>query len=182
MFSTLIEAAVGVLLGSSVSLAMHAIEMAGGLMDLQTGLSMSHTLNPINGIQTTVLSQFKFMLAVVVFLSANAHHLLIAAFVRSYSALPTLDGIETTLPHLLQDMCLIALQVAAPVMAVGFLVDCALGIVARAVPQMQATYVGAPAKVGIGLLTVSIGLPAAVAGTTWGVRHVFDQICPLFRM
>ena len=168
--AVLVEAGAGLLLGGMVNLAMQALTIAGSLADLQTGLTMSQVLNPISGVSTSVLGQLKTMLGLVVFLAADAHHLLLAAFVRSYDSVPTLAQAHEALVPLVGGTFLLGIQVAAPVMAVGFLVDASLGLVGRAVPTLQPTQLGAPAKLVAGLLAVSVGLPTTVAAVTAAVR------------
>ena len=168
--AVLIEAGAGLLLGGMVSLAMQALTIAGSLADLQTGLSMSQVLNPLGGVSSTVVSQLQTMLGLVVFLAANAHYLLIGAFVKSYDTVPTLAQAHDALVPLLGGTFLLGIQIAAPVVAVGFLVDASLGLVARAVPSIQPTQVGAPAKLVAGLVAVSIGLPLVVSSVSTAVR------------
>ncbi len=170
IMAVLIEAGAGLLLGGMVSLAMQALTIAGSLADLQTGLTMSQTMNPISGVSSSVLSQLKTMLGLVVFLAADAHHLLLAAFVKSYDSVPTLAQAHEALVPLVGGTFLLGVQVAAPVMAVGFLVDASLGLVGRAVPTLQPTQLGAPVKLIGGLLAVSIGLPMVVAAVSAAVR------------
>ena len=170
MMAVLVEAGAGLLLGGMVNLAMQALTIAGSLADLQTGLTMSQVLNPVSGVSTSVLGQLKTMLGLVVFLASDAHHLLLAAFVHSYDTVPTLAQAHAALVPLIAGTFLLGVQIAAPVMGVGFLVDASLGLVARAVPTLQPTQVGAPAKLVAGLVAVSVGLPIVVAAVSTAVQ------------
>ena len=175
------EALAGVLIGSMVSLAMHGIQMAGSLMDLSSGLASGQVMNPLNGVQTTLLSQFKSMMGMVVFLSVNAHHVMIRAFVDSYHVLPTFTQVQGSFLAALGQISILSLQIAAPVMACGFLVDAALALLSRAVPQMPAMMVGMPAKIGVGLVAVAIGLPMTVAGVSAMLQVSFTALRGLFK-
>lgn len=170
IMAVLIEAGAGLLLGGMVAFAMQAITIAGSLADLQTGLSMSQVMNPMNGISSSVLSQLKTMLGLTVFLAADAHHLLLAAFVKSYDSIPTMAQANAALVPLIGGTFLLGVQVAAPVIAVGFLVDASLALVGRAVPTLQPTQLGAPAKLMAGLMAVSVGLPTIVVAVSAAVR------------
>ncbi len=174
VMAVLVEAGAGLLLGGMVSLALQALSIAGSLADLQSGLSMSQVMNPMSGISSSVLSQLQTMLGLVVFLAADAHHLLLAAFVKSYDTVPTFASAHTALVPLVASTFLLGVQIAAPVVAVGFLVDASLGLINRAVPTIQPTQVGIPAKLVAGLLAVSIGLPAAVAAVSTATRMGID--------
>ena len=168
--AVLVEAGAGLLLGGMVSLAMQSLTIAGSLADLQTGLSMSQVLNPMAGISSSVLSQLQTMLGLVVFLAADAHHLLLAAFVKSYDSVPTLAQTHAAIVPLVAGTFVLGVQIAAPVIAVGFLVDASLGLVARAVPTLQPTQLGAPIKLVAGLIAVSVGLPIVVAAVSASIR------------
>lgn len=181
------EIAAGLLIGTFMMMVLHMAQIAGTLMDTQVGLGMSQVMNPATGVHVTILSQFKFMLGLVLYLSMDCHHLMIQAFVHSYSSVPSF-GVET-MPELLSgvvrllgSVSLIALQIAAPVLAVTMVVDAALGLVNKAVPQMQAMVVGLPAKIVIGLIAVSLGLPALATGVSSGVGIALDGIGHALRM
>jgi flagellar biosynthetic protein FliR len=173
------EILVGLLIGNFITLALQAAQIGGAIMDVQTGLSSGQTLNPINGVSSTILAQFKFMLSVVVFLSMDGHHLLIQAMIQSYGVTPNIDAIQTSLTGLLSAMFGIALQIALPTLGVGMLVDGALGLINRAVPQMQAIQLGMPAKIALGLTAVSLGLPAVAAGTRAATEAAFVALSPV---
>ena len=181
------EVVAGLIIGIFLQLALQAAMMAGAIIDLQAGLGMSQTLNPVSGISSTVLSQYKFMLAVVIFLVMNGPPLMLQAFADSYGALPSFDAIH--LPRLHAElvsavgrMSLVALQIAAPVMAVGIVVDAALGVVNKAVPQMQVFMVGLPAKILMGLLAMSLALPALASAVQSGVVGATDSVYSVFQM
>jgi len=175
------EVLAGLLIGVFIQIVMLAAQMAGSFMDLQVGLSMSHVLNPSNGQSSTVLSQFKYMLAMIVFLAVNGHHVMLGAFVRSFQIMPTVTGgtlaaVQQSQVALVANLSLIALQIATPVLAVSILVDAALGIMNKAVPQMHIFIVGMPAKVAMGLLAVSVALPATAAAVLGGIEYATDSL------
>jgi flagellar biosynthetic protein FliR len=181
------EVVAGLLIGMFMSLVLLGVQMAGSLMDMQIGLGMSQALNPLTGVPSTVIGQFKFMLGLVVFLSMDAHLTMIDAFARSYTAMPAiafdnLPALQEGIVKLLGAVSLLAIQIAAPVMGVTLVVDAALGLVNKAVPQMQVLIVGMPAKIVMGLIALSLGLPALVGGVTSGVGAAMDGLGHLFHM
>ena len=180
------EALAGLLIGAFMNLVLLAAQMAGTLIDTQMGLGMSQVLNPINGVSSSVISQFKYMLAVVVFLSINGHHLMLQAFAQSYGSMPGmtmehLPQMKNSLVGLFGSLSVLAIQMAAPVLGVSLVVDAALGIINKAVPQMQVIIVGMPAKLVIGMIALSVGLPAVVAGVNTGVGTALDGLMRAMR-
>lgn len=178
--SALREILAGLLIGSVVTLAMQAMTIAGNIMDLQTGLGSGRVQNPLNGVESTLLSHLHSMLAMVIFVCIDAHHLLIQAFANSYNTFPRFGEIEPNLVNVLTQTMMLALQIAAPVMGVSLIVDAALGLLARAVPQMMAMQVGMPAKIGVGLSVVALGLPMTVMGVNAAVGMALNAIHQIF--
>lgn len=178
------EAIIGVMLGALASLVMQAAQMGGTFIDLQIGLGSSQILNPVEGVPVSVVSQFKSMLCLVIFLGIDAHHVLLGAFAASFDAAPASTdwlSIREGVVALVGQMSMVALQIAAPVAAVSFIVDAALGIVNKAVPQMQVFMVGMPAKLAMGFLTLSLALPPLVGVIRSGVDNAFVNVAPLLR-
>lgn len=180
------EAACGLLLGAFVSMVMMAVTMAGSFLDLQVGLGMSQVMNPVTGVPSTVMAQFKSLLALVVFLGIQGHHFVLQAFVRSYETMPTLslsalDPIRSSFVGMIGEMSLLALQIAAPVAAVGLIVDTAMGIVNRAVPQMPVFLVGLPVKIIASMVALSVALPALVFGVQNGVDAAGNALGEVWR-
>jgi flagellar biosynthetic protein FliR len=169
-----------------ISFVFYAVQMAGSLVDIQIGLGSSQVINPSTGVPITIASQLKFMLAMAVFLAMNGHHAMFVAFAKSYEAFPTfsmdtMSALQENLTRLLTDMSLLALQIAAPVAAVGLIVDAGLGIINKAVPQMPVFLVGIPAKVLIGVLALSISLPTIVGAVDAGVHHGLNTVWQVYQ-
>ena len=152
-------------------------------MDISSGLAMSQEMNPITGVPVTILSQFKFMLAIVVFLSANGHHMMLQAFAQSYQAVPNFTPavITHSIIDLITSVSLLAVQIATPVLGASMIVDAALGLVSKAVPQMQTMMVGGPAKTAICLTAVAFSLPVLTSAVANGTGLALKSFEHLFK-
>jgi len=175
------EAVIGLVIGAMVSMCLSVAQMAGSVMDLQMGLSMGHIMNPATGTSNTLLAEYKHLLATVVFLCANGHHLMLAALARSFQVAPSwgwhhMEALQTGGVALLAHLALIALQIAAPVLGVSILVDTAFGVVNKAVPQMPIFLVGLPAKILTGMVALSVALPAFTVAIRNAVEVGFDAV------
>ncbi len=155
------EASVGLLLGFVCRFVFYAVELAGGLISTEMGLSMSTIFNPLAPSTTPLTSATLYWLAVVMFLSLDLHHWMLAGLQQSY-LVASIGGIHLK-EALLYDVILrsgrifvIALQIAAPVMAVSFLVTLVFALLGRAVPQMNVFYEGTTARSLAGLLTFGV--------------------------
>lgn len=180
------EVASGLLIGMLLQLVIQIAMIAGSFLDMQIGLGMSQTMNPLLGIPITIIGQFKTMLGTMIFLSMNGHHMVIQSIVQSYKVAPTLTvsdlGIlQSGVVHLLGNFMMLSIQIAAPVLGVSIIIDAALGMMSKALPQLQPIQIGAPAKLALGMASVSLCLPALVAATQSGVSQSIDLIGQVFR-
>ena len=185
LMALLNEVGAGLLIGLLLQLTIHFATMAGSFLDTQIGLGMSQTLNPVLGIQVSVMGQFKTMLAIMCFLAMNGHHIVIQAIVKSYQTAPTLTANHLGLIHngimqLIAQGMMISVQIAAPVLGVSMIIDAALGLMSKALPQLQPIQIGTPAKLGLGIAAVSMTLPALVAATNAGVARSSELIGRIF--
>lgn len=175
------EAVSGLLIGAFFGMVMQAATIAGAFCDLQLGLSMGQALNPIAGVPVSVIGQFKTMLCLVVFLAANGHHMMLGSLVESYHSMPTLNaGMMTDLQHsafdLFAKLSLLSLQMAMPVISVSLIVDAGMALINKAVPQMQIFVVGMPVKSALGMIALSVALPAMTLGVQAGVEQVVNHL------
>lgn len=169
------EALYGLLIGMCLQFFLGAVQAAGSLMDLQLGIGSAQLFNPnMNGSSTTI-GQFKFWLGLVLLFLANGHHMMFTAFVGSYSSTLSLSGdvLESGL-RLVGVLLALSAQIAAPVVAVTVLIDLAAGFVNKAVPQSQPFLLSLPAKLALGIVALSLGLPAMVTTIHWGMDRTFE--------
>ncbi len=179
------EVASGLLIGMLLQFVIQIANMAGSFLDMQIGLGMSQTLNPLLGIPVTIIGQFKVMLATMIFLSIDGHHMIIRSIIQSYKVAPTLTVsdlglLRSGVTHLLGNFMLLAIQIAAPVLGVSIIIDAALGLMSKAMPQLQPIQIGAPAKLALGMASVSLCLPGLVVATQSGVGQSLDLIGRVF--
>ena len=108
------------------------------------------------------MGQYLYMFALLFLLSVDGHHLLIDGIFYSYQFIPIDQSFITfgeqnmivMIAKILSAMFLIAFQISIPVIACLFIVDLALGIIARTVPQMNIFVIGLPVKILVGFYTI----------------------------
>jgi flagellar biosynthetic protein FliR len=159
------QALIGLLMGFVVSMILAAFQMAGTLLDQQIGFSMGQTFNPAINITEAPIGQFQYLYALMIFLLANGHHILIFAVTKSFMMIPISKiALAGSGMQFMTDVTMNALSnavmIAAPTCAVLLLVDVTFALLSRAMPQMNAFFIGMPAKVIAGLIVLVIILPA----------------------
>ncbi|PLS16690.1 flagellar type III secretion system protein FliR [Bacillus sp. M6-12] len=158
------EALVGLLIGFVSYMILSAIQIAGGLIDFQSGFAIANVIDPQTGVQSPLMGQYLYTIALLFLLAADGHHLLMDGIFYSYQFIP-LDqawipfGDENLLEFVVNAFnrsFIISFQMSIPVVGSLFLVDLGLGIVARTVPQLNIFVVGMPLKVGASFIVVMI--------------------------
>jgi len=143
-----------------------AVQFAGQLMSFQMGMTVANVFDPVTHSQQSVISQLAVTLAMLLWISVGAHHIFITSLIESFTLFPVQQPFYFPALMALTDaaatMFLLALKISAPIMILLTLVYVALGLLSRAVPQIQVFFVSFPLTVGLGLLTFSFGMPAFV--------------------
>lgn len=159
------EVAVGLFVGLIAYIMLTAIQLAGGLIDFQMGFAIANVIDPQTNAQVPLMGQYFYTFALLLILSVNGHHLLIDGIFYSYQSIPMdqfpLFGDQTVVEFVIQSfsqMFIIAFLMSIPIVGCLFLVDVALGIVARTVPQLNVFVVGLPLKILVGLLVLFVSM------------------------
>lgn len=167
---------VGFAIGFVTYLVFVAVQLCGQLVDMQIGFSIVNVIDPQSGIQLPLMGNFQYLLALLILLAMNGHHLILAALVKSYDFIPLLGGhlagpVTQFILTLFSGLFVTAIKIAAPVVGALLVTDVALGIVARTVPQMNVFIVGMPAKILVGLVILILILPLFI----WLLGALFDR-------
>jgi flagellar biosynthetic protein FliR len=158
------ELFVGLVIGFLASLVMAAVESAGDLVSTQMGLSLSSVFDPSTGSQTSVIGRFQHLLAVLLFLSLNGHHLLVQATAGSFRRMRPgafLAAADTSLNMVKLGGKLFrsGLELAAPLVGILLIVNVALALLARVAPQTNVFMLGIPITIVLGLAGLSETFP-----------------------
>jgi len=152
------EVSIGLLLGFICRFVFYALEIAGGFIATEMGLALPQEFNQLISAPTMAPGLLLYWIALMTMLSLDLHHWMIAGFQKSYALLP-FGGAHLS-EALLVDVVarsgkvfLLALQIAAPVMAVSFLVTLVFAVLGRAVPQMNVFSESFPVRTLVGLVT-----------------------------
>lgn len=165
------EVFIGLSIGFLVLLLFTMVSAAAQLVSMQSGLSFARVMDPALGTGETVLEQFKSVLTTLIFLGIDGHHAVLKGLSVSLRDVP--PGAMVLKPELYQFILVAtgrlfaaSFKILAPVVVTLFLVDLALGILARMIPQVNVLVEGASIKilVTISMLAISLNLIVPVIG------------------
>lgn len=178
------EVMVGLLIGLIAYMIVSAVQIAGGFIDFQMGFAIANVIDPQTGAQSPIMGQYFYMIALLFLLAVDGHHLLIDGIHYSFQLIP-LDGFMSVQENglasftiqVFNQLFLTAFQMAIPIVGCLFLVDVALGIVARTVPQLNVFVVGLPIKIFVSFVVVLFFLPIYIIL----VRVLFSNMFTVMR-
>ncbi|EKP93665.1 flagellar biosynthetic protein FliR [Thermaerobacter subterraneus] len=174
----LAEVAAGLALGLVTALVFAAVQLAGQLLDLSAGFGLSGVIDPVSSQSMPVLGHFLYLVMWVLLLATDGHHLILRALADSYRHLPPggagLAGGAPVLLDLAGWMFATGLLLSLPVLAVLVAVMVALGLVSRAVPQLNVFITGLPVQVAVALVALLAALPA-LAGALAGLARPLGE-------
>lgn len=153
------EFAIGYVIGFVITLMVYAVTFGGEVMDLQIGLSMTKIYDPASNINLSMFATFFNILFMLLFFAAGGHVTLIRLLLVSGNAVPYGQAVFT--PELYLSMldlfceCVqLAVKFALPVIAIELLIEVGMGLVMKAVPQINVFVLNVQIKVFAGLLII----------------------------
>jgi flagellar biosynthesis protein FliR len=150
-----VEALTGIAIGFAAEFVFQGVKYAADILGFQMGLAMAQVFDPATGQSTNPIGQMMLMVFMLVFILMDGPHILIKTLVISFAAIPLAAAdLQATGPQVLRwagGLFVSGLRIASPFMITFFLVESAMGIFARVVPQADLFSLGLPIKLLIGL-------------------------------
>jgi len=175
--AAVLEFATGALMALGVNIGFAAFAIGARILDVQIGFGIGQVLDPATRLRMPVLSAAFVLFAPVLFVLADCHHVMLRAVARGLERFPlgtpwTAEAASHAVWPLVQGMFTLGLAMVAPVVFCLVLVELALGVIARNLPQMNVFILGIPIKVLSGLAALGAWMAAATAPMT----RVFEAI------
>lgn len=165
------EATIGFVIGFTAKIFFEGLSFAFSHMGNTMGFNMAAAYDAHSETNMPVISQMIMIFAMLLFLALDGHHLFIQALVESYKAVPLGEFVmsKAIVNHVLEtssQLFWIGVKLSAPMALMIFLINCAFGIVSKAVPQINVLVVSFTVNILAGFLVISLTLP--VFGTNVG--------------
>ncbi|MCU1722881.1 MULTISPECIES: flagellar biosynthetic protein FliR [Pseudomonas] len=153
---------IGALFGLALQLLFQAFVIAGQVVAIQMGLAFASMVDPANGVNTTVISQFLTMLVTLLFLAMNGHLVVLEILTESFTTLPVGGGLVVNhfwdMAGRLGWVLGAALLLVLPAITALLVINIAFGVMTRAAPQLNIFSIGFPMTLVLGMAIFWIGL------------------------
>ncbi|HSW16096.1 MAG TPA: flagellar biosynthetic protein FliR [Ramlibacter sp.] len=155
------ELAIGATLGLGILMAFSGFALAGRVLDVQVGFGIAQVLDPTTRTLAPILTSVFSLVGALLFFLVNGHHALLRGVAWSIEKFPigqpwSVQGAVEPVVRQAAGLFTLGFALAAPVVVCVFLVEFALGVVARNLPQINMLVLGIPVKIVVGLLALSV--------------------------
>ncbi len=168
MFALIImEFVVGLFVGTVARVLMVALDTAGMLISMSSGLANAQIFNPSLAGQGSIVGAFMSVTGVVLLFTTNMHHLLIYGLVESYVMFPV-GGVPDTgsmaemMARAVSASFLTGFQIAIPFLVLSLVIYVGMGVLSRLMPQIQVFILALPVQIILSLLTLALTVSAAL--------------------
>lgn len=177
------ELLIGFLLGLLVNIFISAFSYAAELISYFMGFTIANVFDPTFG-QISVLDRFFILLFYLLFFVTGAYQMVIGGLVMSFEVLPVgvLSFNTQSLVYLFKEAPLIfylGFKIAFPFVLILFMVNVALALINRLIPQINVFIVGLPLQIFIGLVSLAIATSLIIYFSTSVINKFSESFIKL---
>jgi flagellar biosynthetic protein FliR len=152
----LLELSLGFLLGMVMRFFFFIPEQAGELVDAQMGMSMARTYDPTRQAQSTTTANLLSIMAMMLFFAANGHITLLRILLTSGDIVPFGGAVlgrqaAEKAVELFAECVLLSIKLGLPILGAEMLGQVGMGVLMKAIPQINVFAINIELKVLIGL-------------------------------
>ena len=181
------EVCVGLVIGFTAKMFFDAMGFAFGHIGIQMGFSTAASFDHHLETSTPVISQLILILATLLFLAVDGHHFFLKSLVDSYHSVPVGGFVmsKELARHVIEtstQVFWIAVKLSAPMALMIFLINCAFGIIAKAVPQINVLVVSFTVNILAGFLVISLTLPVFGSSVGEVLQMMVERVTTVMRL
>lgn len=156
-FRLLLELGIGLVLGFVMRVVFSVVQIGGEVIDTQMGMTMAQIYDASSQANLSVTASLLNILLILDFFAENGHYTLMRLLTTSgelvpYGAAALGDGVYAYVIELFLACMLLAIKLAMPILAAELLGEVGMGVLMKAIPQINAFVINIELKVIIGLL------------------------------
>lgn len=157
------ETGLGLAMGSTLTIFFAGFQMAGQLIAQTSGLSLAESYDPSQDETVPIFSQFLDQLGLAIFMLLGGHRVALKAVLDSFVWMPPGKAelppdLVLAVVEVLSKSCALGIQVAAPIMLAMLVSNLVLGLVSRALPQLNMMNMGLGLNAILAVLVLSLTL------------------------
>lgn len=175
------ELLIGFIIGYIMNLFFGIVALAGEVIGMQMGLSMSQIYDPSSNMSMGLAGTFLNIIMIFVFFAGNGHIQLIQIIMASCKIIEIGNfsiGAEVfkNLVEIFSQMLILSMKLSMSLVAVEIILEAGVGILMKAIPQIQVFTVNVQLKIIIGLILLVILIPSFTGFIEKMLVIMFDTI------
>ncbi len=161
------EFIIGIFIGTVARIFMLALDTAGMIISMQSGLGNAQVFNPSMATQGSLVGVLMSVTGVVLLLVTNLHHLLIYGLLGSYEvfpvgSVPSSGDMADMISKAIAGSFMVGLQISAPFIVLSLMLYIGMGVLSRLMPQVQVFMLSLPLQITLSLITLVLMLSAGM--------------------
>ncbi len=161
------EFIVGVLFGTMARILMTAMDTAGMIISISSGLGSAQLFNPSLATQGSLIGAFMSVTAVTFLLITDMHHLLFMGILESYElfplgAIPDSGSMADLIARTVAASFEIGIKIASPFIVLTLVLYAGMGVLSRLMPQVQVFQIALPIQILISIILMMLTLSAMI--------------------
>lgn len=176
------ELLLGASLGMIIRGTFSSFSVAAELVARQTALGMSSSLDPVMSVGQSSIGIVASWLAGLVFLGTHQHLRVLEAVAVSFDRVPpgslgSIDQLAFGIANAVGTAIIVGVQLAGPLIALVFLVNVFIGVLARLAPKMNVFFsVGMTVNSVVGIWLFGVALPWILQSHQGIVEGAVDEV------
>jgi len=167
MILVIMEFIIGLFIGTIARIMMMALDTAGVIISMQSGLGNAQLFNPAFSSQGSLVGAFMSVTGVIVLMASNLHYLLFFGLIDSYDlfpvgSIPDTGSMANLMSGAVGTSFMIGVQIAAPFLIIGMIMYIGMGVLTRLMPQMQVFMVAMPLQIVLSLMMLALVISASM--------------------
>lgn len=161
------EFIVGLFIGTIARILIVALDTAGMVISMMSGLGNAQVFNPAFATQGSLIGAMLSVTGVVLLFATNLHHLLFFGLVGSYElfpvgAVPDAGSMAEMMARAVSSSFLIGVQISAPFIVISLLIYIGMGVLTRLMPQVQVFLLALPLQIILSFITLGLVVSAGL--------------------
>lgn len=178
---------IGYMVGFVIQMFLSIMPIAGESMDMQIGISMSKIYDPQSNISMALSASFANAMFILIFFAVNGHLTLIQIFIKlcvmvPYGSMHFEPAMFQELYGMISLIVIYAIKMSLPVLAAELITEIAVGLIMRAVPQIDVFSLNIQLKVVIGFIMIILIVSPLASFIEKLITLMFDNVNHIFQM
>ncbi|MCB0344657.1 MAG: flagellar biosynthetic protein FliR [Bdellovibrionales bacterium] len=179
------EFTLGYLLATIPAMIVSSLAITGQVVSGTIGLGFANLIDPSIGQSLAILARIESLVATLVFLLVDGHHVIIRAVTGYGGNLPIgsfYPGMETGLFFLERFSAVfeVAIICSAPILVSILVTQFVLGLITKSVPQVNIFIISLPLTIGMGLYITAYTFPGMIENLLGEFDQMEEYVGQLF--